>query len=68
MKMSMAAADAPVDTGGTLATTLSLSLAFTHTHTHTGRHRPTKPKMSLMVGTRMTRVLVPASRATVMTM
>lgn len=37
--MSMAAADAPVDTGGTLATTLSLSLAFTHTHTH--RQTPT---------------------------
>lgn len=33
--MSMAAADAPVDTGGTLATTLSLSLAFTHTHRQT---------------------------------
>lgn len=35
-------------------------------YTFRHRHSPMKPKMSLMVGTKMTRALVPASRTTVM--
>lgn len=37
-------------------------------HVKADGHLPMKPKMSLMVGTKMTRALVPASRTTVMMM